>query len=85
MLSIASKKQLEILSKFDWSPEYEASHPEAGGTSCICLHDSTLNADEKEEIVDMALAGLCWKESLPVGGIWHLTPRGAVEIAINED
>ena len=51
----------------------------------MCLEDIVLGPSEKEEIEGMALEGLCWKESLPLGDIWHLTPRGAVEIALNED
>lgn len=85
MLPFASRSQVEILSKFDWSKEYEESHPDAGGTACMCLEDIMLAPSEKEEIEGMALEGLCWKESLPLGDIWHLTPRGAVEIALNED
>lgn len=84
MIPFASRFQMNILSKFYWSKKYEDSHPNAGGTACMCLEDDMLGSAEKDEIENMALEGLCWKESLPLGDIWHLTPRGVVEIALNE-
>ncbi len=70
-----------ILSKFQWSYKYEASHPMASGAACLCLEPSSLNEEEKEGLRDLAIAGMCWQEALPLGGIWHLTPLGAANMA----
>ena len=78
----ASKVQLKIISKFDWSMAYEMKNPGVAGSSCLCLDDSCLSEGEIMELKNMELAGLCWQEPLNLGGIWHLTPLGAVQAAL---
>ena len=79
---VASKTQLKILAKFDWSKAYEMAHPDEFGSSCLCLDSASLEEDEAKELEGMEIAGLCWQEPLNLGGIWHLTPLGAIQTAL---
>lgn len=79
----ASKAQLKILSKFDWNKAYEMTHPDEFGSSCLCLDSASLKNDELRELQGMEIAGLCWREPLNLGGIWHLTPLGAAQAAFS--